>query len=403
VDSVAKRHVFSLFRGKNPKEIPPGEVRSVELTEHDVDVLLAWVLPLVAGENRAKGQIELGAAGDATLELSVRVPGRGAAAPYVNLIAGARPRLQAGRLRLEEPRQRLGRTELPPFLLRLLAPAAAGLLDHDRRIGPLLSIVQTLAIDEDGLRVSYGRAVWPSGMLAGLIWGEGSSGEMRLEVSACAERLLDAAPRFPTGDARFGAAVEAAFAWAGEGPSSRSQVQRNRAALLALGVLLGHWRVQQFVGSVLDEDDWRRASGLDETTLRGRRDWTKHFFVSGALTVLSAQAPSDGAGLLKEELDADGGSGFSFGDLAADRAGTSFALAATRDEAAARAVQERIAAGFRVDDFFPDATDLPEGIPDAELQSRYGGVGGPLYRDLSQEIERRLLRCAAYRDSPRTP
>ena len=102
--------------------------------------------------------------------------------------------------------------------------------------------------------------------------------------------------------------------------------------------------------------------------------------MSGALTVVSAVAPSDAAGLLKEEMDADGGSGFSFGDLLADRAGTTFAEVATRDEARAAAMQARLAGGFRVDDFFPPADGLPEGIPDAELQSRYGGVGGPLYR-----------------------
>ena len=127
-----------------------------------------------------------------------------------------------------------------------------------------------------------------------------------------------------------------------------------------------------------------------ETTLRGRDDWTRHFTVSGALTVLSAVAPSDSAGLLKEEMDADGGSGFSFGDLLADRSGTTFADRATRDEASAAAMQERLAAGFRVDDFFPVADGLPEGIPDAELQSRYGGVGGVLYRRYADEIERRV-------------
>jgi len=41
---------------------------------------------------------------------------------------------------------------------------------------------------------------------------------------------------------------------------------------------------------------------LARTTLRGREDWTKHFFVSAALTVLSAQAPSDAVGVSKEEL-----------------------------------------------------------------------------------------------------
>jgi hypothetical protein len=61
-------------------------------------------------------------------------------------------------------------------------------------------------------------------------------------------------------------------------------------------------------------------------------------------------------------------------------------------------MQARLAGGFRVDDFFPPAADLPESIPDAELQSRYGGVGGPLYRRTADEIERRVSACAAYRE-----
>jgi hypothetical protein len=74
---------------------------------------------------------------------------------------------------------------------------------------------------------------------------------------------------------------------------------------------------------------------------------------------------------------------------------------ATRDEASAAAIQARLAGGFRVDDFFPSADGLPEGIPDAELQARYGGVGGPLYRQTAEEIERRISACPAYGEAAR--
>lgn len=182
--------------------------------------------------------------------------------------------------------------------------------------------------------------VWelPPGLLASLIWGEGSNEEMRLAVKSYVERLLHAAPGLPGGEPRLGAAVEVAFAWARERSATGSPVVENRAALLALGILLGHPRLEEFVGPVVEERDWRPAAPLARATLRGRRDWTKHFFVSAALTVLSAQAPSDAIGLFKEELDAGKGSGFSFGDLMADRAGTTFALLATGDEATARAI-----------------------------------------------------------------
>ena len=187
-----------------------------------------------------------------------------------------------------------------------------------------------------------------------------------------------------------------AFAWARERSATGSPAFENRAAVLALGILLGHPRLEEAIGRVTEAPDRRRPSLL-RATLRGRADWTRHFFVSAALTALSAEAPSDAIGLFKEELDAGGRSGFSFGDLLADRAGTTFARVATSDDAAARAIQARLAGGFREDDFFPEAADLPENIPDAELQSRYGGVDGPLFRAYAAEVERRLWSCPAYR------
>jgi hypothetical protein len=59
-------------------------------------------------------------------------------------------------------------------------------------------------------------------------------------------------------------------------------------------------------------------------------------------------------------------------------------------------MQDRIARGFQVDDFFPEAADLPENLPDEELQSVYGGVGGNRYRRVVDEIERRVAACPAY-------
>jgi hypothetical protein len=175
-------------------------------------------------------------------------------------------------------------------------------------------------------------------------------------------------------------------------------VRENRAAILALGMLLGHWRVETLVGRVTDGGTMQKAvRAFRGTTLRGRDDWTKHFFVSASLTALAIGSVSDAAGIFKEELDAGGGSGFSFGDLLADRAGTTFAATATRDEGTARAFQARLAKGVAIDDVFPSAAGLPEGIQDAELRARYGGVGGAGYRSLLDEIERRLATCGAYR------
>jgi hypothetical protein len=392
ITSAEKRHLVGLLRGKDPRKVPPGETRTVRLSAGELDQLVAWAASVGL---RARTTVGL-APGSVSGVAAVPVPRTGR---WLNVTASTRVGIEEGRLSVAEPRLRVGRLTVPPLLLDGLAPFAVAGLEGDRDLRRVLPAVESLRLGADEAVLTYGRVDMPRGLIARLVWGEDASEAMREAVYAQVDRLLVALSSSPEGDARFGAALEAAFELARARSPAGSAVEENRAALLALGIVLGHPRLARAVGEKLDEGRDDRAERLrTRTTLRGRADWTRHFTVSGALTVVSTVAPSDAAGLLKEELDADGGSGFSFGDLLADRAGTTFAEVATRDEARAAAVQERLRGGFRVDEFVPPADGLPEGIPDAELQLRYGGVGGPLYRGIADEIERRVAACAAYRD-----
>jgi hypothetical protein len=390
--SAQKRHVVSLFRDKDPREVPAGETRTVRLSGSELDQLVSWVARVGLRVRTSVSLAPGGVSGVAT----VAVPRTGR---WLNVIASTRVGIERGRLSLAGPHLQVGRLTLPPLLLDALAPFVVAGLQGDRDLRRVLPAVESLRLDSDEAVLTYGRVDMPRGLIARLVWGEEPSDGMREAVYGQVDRLLAVLPTVPEGDARFEAALETAFTLARDRSAGGSAVEENRAALLALGIVLGHPRVARAVGDKLDDHRADLAEKVrDRTTLRGRADWTRHFTVSGALTVMSAVAPSDAAGLLKEELDADGGSGFSFGDLMADRAGTTFAEVATRDEARAAAMQARLAGGFWVDEFFPRADDLPEGIPDAQLQARYGGVGGPLYRRTAAEIERRIAACAAYRD-----
>ncbi len=99
-------------------------------------------------------------------------------------------------------------------------------------------------------------------------------------------------------------------------------------------------------------------------------------------------------GIAKELMDAtSGGSGFSFDDLAADRAGTLLAIAATKNDVNARNLQTRIGQGVVIADFFPGVEGLPSGLTRDVFQSEYGGLGGKETQRLANEIERRLALC----------
>jgi hypothetical protein len=231
---------------------------------------------------------------------------------------------------------------------------------------------------------------------AGLSWAffPGVSAELRQATEARLRSLAAAGSRRPAGAERFGLLLQAAFAPADASPAG--PVEHNRAAILALGIAVGDPRLARFAGLEPTSDAVRAATTLRSgTSLRGRADWARHYCVSAALAVVETPFLSEAGGLIKEELDAwTQGSGFSFGDLAADRAGVRFARAATASAAAARAMQARLQDGFAVDDFFPTVSDLPENLSVEQFRSDYGGVGSRRYRQAVAEIEARLDRCA---------
>jgi len=225
----------------------------------------------------------------------------------------------------------------------------------------------------------------------------GASAELSRATELRLGRLLAAAPNLPVGEARFGALLQSSFAPQPTGDPREKAVKHNRAAILALGIALGHERIARFVGLDPKGELVRAAISLRKgATLRGREDWARHYALSAALAVLEHPLVSDAGGLVKEELDALArGSGFSFGDLAADRAGVRFAATATRSKADAKAMQARLQSGFAVDDFFPQAGDLPENLTTEQFRASYGGVGSQRYRQMLGDIEARLDRCSA--------
>ena len=396
VTSAEKRRLTQLIRGKNPRSLQEGQTQTLRLTEHDVNVLLSWGLSLGSPERKARVSL---ARDSASLSMSVGVPFSRGGSLYLNLVTTGGAAIEDGVLSLEVDRCRLGVLEVPGWLLKALSPVVASLLSHERRSRPFLDAVRRVSIEPGSIELTYGRLRLPPGFREDLFGPCVASEEVLASVQAQVDQLLAVARQSPRSPPSFGLCLETAFALARNRSAERDPVSENQAGILALGMLLGHPRVEELVGPVLAGRDTGNTRGLlNRVALRGRSDWTKHFCVSAAIAVLSNGTISDAAGLLKEELDADiGGSGFSFGDLLADRAGTTFAMQATRDKTAARAMQDRLANGFRVDEFFPEAADLPEGIPDAELQSRYGGVSGEGYRRVVEDIEQRIAACPAYR------
>jgi uncharacterized protein YfiM (DUF2279 family) len=168
--------------------------------------------------------------------------------------------------------------------------------------------------------------------------------------------LLLNADEIPKGDDGFAMLLHDAFTFAEDNSHGTDAVTPNKAAILALGVILGEKRVAKVAKRWIDLKRRKEIFTLRKRiTLRNRRDLSQHFWVSAALTVLSGKRRSITVGITKEMMDATpGGSGFSFVDLMANQAGNLFADAATRNSQSARAIQMRIWDGVKIAHYMPE-------------------------------------------------
>lgn len=163
-------------------------------------------------------------------------------------------------------------------------------------------------------------------------------------------------------------------------------VDENKAAILALAIYFGHWRIEQVIGEVRTNEmkQYRRKGNV---VLANRVDLRLHFIISAALEIISAKNITFGIGEFKELLDADhGGSGFSFVDLAADRTGIKFAEVATNTKTAKR-TQLLLSQDLHENHFFPNIKNLPERLSKNEFEHYFGNVQSKKYRSMVQDID----------------
>lgn len=275
----------------------------------------------------------------------------------------------------------IGKLSLPDMLTDILVPQLLHWLrkSPEYRVG--LDSLRLVKVSRNELRVVYR-------------WKGGFSREMRASIigEQERERLLYYQSLLAANSKKGAAAVSLAevlspLVQAALGRSaSGDALAENRAVILvvtshALGISLE----RVLPGKI----PWPRP--VPQTvTLDGRADFAKHFMVSAALAAYADTALADAIGLYKEIEDSRHGSGFSFNDLAADRAGTKFGEKAVANKASAMQLQYRIVPGLKDGDLMPPWADLPEFMPEAEFKRRFGGIDAPAYEEMMQKIEQRV-------------
>lgn len=177
------------------------------------------------------------------------------------------------------------------------------------------------------------------------------------------------------------------FQLANERSRRGDPIGENRAVILVLTLFANRLTLNKIIPSLKSHyrPIWRTV------TLNLRNDLSKHYLVSATLAAYAGTPLADAIGLYKELEDSRGGSGFSFIDMTANRAGTLMGELAVQNPSQARKIQEFMTTA-QERDIIPETVDLPEYIAEQAFNRLYGGLEGAAYQKMVQQIEHRIAQ-----------
>ncbi|MEI6334476.1 MAG: hypothetical protein WCS87_07960 [Methylococcaceae bacterium] len=184
------------------------------------------------------------------------------------------------------------------------------------------------------------------------------------------------------------------FALALQRSTLENAIEENKIAIIAVNNYVNRKETKKFLSVPVAK---LSAEKRYSTFLYKRTDLAQHFIGSAAITASVNGQVAKVVGEEKELSDAQGGSGFSFIDLAADKAGTRFGELATSSPENARKLQKAMSAIKDYSDFMPDPTDLPEHMNEAEFKQRYQSVDSDVYQALLKQIDARIAATPIYK------
>ncbi|MBT9590578.1 MAG: hypothetical protein IV089_06675 [Thiobacillus sp.] len=367
--------IKSLFQKHDPRSQTPDVVYSIQLDEIELNRLLNYAVEL----RRVSGIAAELTPGLATLTATLTMPtnpfGR-----YLNVTAEVAD--VPGGIRIQS--LQLGNLPLPGLLADWTAHLIHTWLRRDPTYAALVDAFSKVSFRENQATLDYR---WQPELLTRI---ERKSAELLIapedqaRMIAYAGQLDALVKRYPPGSTvPLVQVIAPLFAYANALGSHAAE--ENRAALTAVAAYLSGISLTRLLEG--DSKSIRRAPRV-LLSLHERRDFAEHFMISAALTVNGGSRMANAIGLIKEEEDATKGSGFSFTDLAANHAGVRLGELATGKSAVR--IQQKLATARSDADLLPDFRDLPEFMPQAEFERRFGPVGSPRYQEIIDRIDSRL-------------
>ncbi len=380
LSSASVERAKRLLREHDPRKLRSGETKTVRMDEEELNLVLNHLVKRI-GDGGAALTIEEGNLSViATLDVSRVMPRR-----YLNIDfevdeSGGEPRVR---------HLRLGPVSIPHGAVNALIGLGAEHLYRASGVHDAAELIRGIELEPRHLAVTY---EWKAGIVEAV--------RDRFVSPADRERLHDYYAALAVEVERQGerltlvSLLEAMLRLAGERSHGADPVAENGAAIITVAAYVNGKSLSALAPEAQSWAEPRRR----RLKLGGRRDFAQHFTTSAALAVTGGSAVANAVGLFKEIDDADGGSGFSFRDLAADMAGTEFGNRAVAGREAAVAMQSRAARGLSDRHLMPPVDGLRESLTDVVFNAEFGGVGGEKYNAVVRDIQQRVAALPLYAD-----
>jgi len=367
-----------ILEQNDPRELKSGTVRTISTRAADID-LAANYLARQFAHGSARVQLD---AGRAQLDASLRLP----MIPiglYVNVAVTVAEKQPLPSLQT----LKIGKFPLPPWLAQPMITKALSFWLSESDIAAFRNAVKSVKLNDSGMAVTYQWHADLEDKLRAVLLPP----EQKARLRRYHDRLVEVSRKLNAPKVSLTEFLVPIFKLVAERSNGNDPVAESRAAILVLTIYING---EDWAQIQPDANNWPRPA-KHLVLLNQRDDFPKHFIISAALAADAGGPLADAVGLYKEIADSRGGSGFSFNDIAADRAGTRFGEHAA-NRATAKILAQKLSAGIAERDLMPATEDLPEFMTEAVFKRRFGGVDGINYKKMMAEIERRVAALQLY-------
>ncbi|MGR9046140.1 MAG: hypothetical protein ACU83N_12650 [Gammaproteobacteria bacterium] len=360
-----------IFDQNDPRRLRTGSIATISLDQGDLDLAINYFANQYAG-GFARLKIERG---QAIIESTLKLPGN-PLGRFLNLKLVLKQTEKFPQIE----RVRLGKLWIPGGLADSLIKNSLPEIEPSTDWQTLHDMIRHVKFERRRMTVTYRWLNNLPAKLSGVFFSP--QDRNRLEIY---QRHLAKLTRGRMNSLNLTELLRPLFQQAQERSRHGGAVAENRAVILVLTFYVNRVALAKITpqAKVWAHPVWRAVK------LNDRQDLSKHYLVSAMLAAYAGTPLADAVGLFKELEDARSGSGFSFNDIAADRAGTRMGELAIRTEARAKKIQ-RLMATAKDSDIMPVTADLPEFMPESEFKRRFGGTEGEAYRKMMEEIEHRI-------------